>query len=91
MSTVVGTMALLALAVSLWCHVAVNLGATEFFANLTRQHPESAAAFPKPMVGTTYGPIRPSYVNFQKAKHHLELTDPGLRTQGADLLQLLYV
>jgi len=66
------------------------LGAETFFATLVQRHPELRKEFPLPGLNTQYGPIRPSYMAFLKAKRHLLLPERELQVAGTHLLTLLY-
>lgn len=69
--------------------VATYSTANDFFDRLVLRYPELAQAFPKPSPVTRYGPIRPSYMAYLKARKHFDLPDPDLREQGARILLLL--
>jgi hypothetical protein len=60
-----------------------------FFQRLTEQHPELANSFPRPPIGTTYGPIFPSKMDYLKEKRFKDLSDPALRQLGQLSLTLL--
>jgi hypothetical protein len=70
--------------------IATGLAAKRFFGRLVVAHPELANAFPEPMPGTRYGPIRPAYMQYLKARRHLTLPEPELQRAGAKVLRLLY-
>lgn len=60
-----------------------------FFQQLIEQHPELAQSFPRPMMGTRYGPILPSKMDYLKEKRFKDLSDPALRQLGQLSLTLL--
>jgi len=62
-----------------------------FFQQLIDQHPELAHSFPRPMMGTRYGPILPSKMDYLKEKRFKDLSDPALRQLGQLSLTLLTV
>jgi ABC-type multidrug transport system fused ATPase/permease subunit len=62
-----------------------------FFQRLIEQHPELANSFPRQMIGTRYGPILPSKMDYLKEKRFKDLSDPSLRTLGQLSLTLLTV
>jgi hypothetical protein len=62
-----------------------------FFQRLIEQHPELANSFPRPMMGTRYGPILPSKMDYLKEKRFKDLSDPALRQLGQLSLTLLTV
>jgi hypothetical protein len=70
---------------------AVSASADKFFGNLVNQHPELIDSFPLPSMFTRYGPIRPSYMNYLKAKRHLQLPEPELQRAGARVQLLINV
>jgi hypothetical protein len=62
-----------------------------FFQQLIEQYPELANSFPRPMMGTRYGPLRPSKMDYLKEKRFKDLSDPALRQLGQLSLTLLTV
>jgi ABC-type multidrug transport system fused ATPase/permease subunit len=60
-----------------------------FFQRLIEQHPEFANSFPRPPMGTRYGPILPSKMAYLKEKRFKDLSDPALRQLGQLSLTLL--
>jgi hypothetical protein len=69
--------------------IAVSAAAKKFFAQLVNQHPELVDSFPLPGRFTRYGPIRPSYMDYLKAKRYLQLPEPELQRAGARIQLLL--
>lgn len=70
--------------------IKAHFSAKAFFERLVQRHPDLEDAFPLPGLGTFYGPIRPSYMDYLKAKRHLQLPEPELRAAGTHVLKLLY-
>ena len=69
--------------------IAVSAAAKNFFDRLVTQHPELVDSFPLPGVFTRYGPIRPSYMDYLRAKRYLQLPEPELQRGGARVHLLL--
>lgn len=67
----------------------VSAAAKKFFGQVVKQHPELVDSFPLPGMFTRYGPIRPSYMDYLKAKRHLQLPEPELQRAGARIQLLL--
>jgi hypothetical protein len=70
--------------------IATGVTAKTSFCRLVVAHPELANAFPTPMRGTRYGPIRPSYMQYLKARRHLALPEAELQQAGEEVLRLLH-
>ena len=69
--------------------IGVSVAANKFFGDLVHQHPELTDSFPLPSMFTRYGPIRPSYTDYLKAKRYLLLPELELQRAGARVRLLL--
>ena len=89
MRTFIAIVTGLCLAGTLASGFAVSAAAKKFFGKLVNRHPELADSFPLPGAFTRYGPIRPSYMDYLKAKRHMQLPEPELQRAGARIQLLL--